>query len=54
VNADPVRMTAGVTASGDAGRAGTGVGADADELELHVTCDQPHDVVILHDARLRA
>jgi hypothetical protein len=49
VHGDPVRLTAGVTASGVAGRSGVG----ADELELHVACDQPHDVLILSDARLR-
>ena len=50
MNAGPARMIADVTASGDAGRAGVG----ADELELRVACDQPHDVVILSDARLRS
>lgn len=49
VNSAPVPLTAALTASGDAGRAGVG----ADELELHVGCDQPHDVVILSNARLR-
>jgi hypothetical protein len=44
--AAPIRID--LAAAGDAGRDGAG----ADQLELEIACDQPHDVVILADAVL--